>query len=65
MLGAYLFALPPFFGARSVFHQPPLLLMCYDISLFDFQFVGQFNFGCCSLAQEMISVIHFLLCFGE
>jgi hypothetical protein len=37
MLGAYFFAQSPFFGAGSVFHQPPLLLMCYDTLLFDFQ----------------------------
>jgi hypothetical protein len=30
-----------------------------------FSFVGQFGFGCCSLAQEMNSVIYYLPCFGE
>jgi hypothetical protein len=65
MLGAYFFALTPFSGAGSVFHQPPLLSVCYGGLLFIFNFAGQFDFGCCSLAQEMISVIHYLSCFGE
>jgi hypothetical protein len=30
-----------------------------------FSSVGQLGFGCCSLAQEMSSVIHYLPCFGE
>jgi hypothetical protein len=30
-----------------------------------FSFVGQFGFGCCSLAQEMSFVILYLPCFGE
>jgi hypothetical protein len=30
-----------------------------------FSFAGQFGFGCCSLAQEMISVLCYLPCFGE
>jgi hypothetical protein len=30
-----------------------------------FSFAGQFSFGCCSLAQEMSSVVHYLPCFRE
>jgi hypothetical protein len=64
VLGAYFFALSLFFGSSPVFHQPSLLSVCYDGSLF-FNFVGQFDFGCYLLAQEMISVIHYLPCFRE
>jgi hypothetical protein len=38
MLGLYFFALLPFSGAGSVFHQPPLLSVSYDGLLFVFQF---------------------------
>jgi hypothetical protein len=37
-LGAYFFALPPFSGASSLFHKPPLLPVCYDSLPFVFQF---------------------------
>jgi hypothetical protein len=54
-------------GAGSVFHHPPptpcqcvMMVRC----LF-FNFVGQFDFGCYLLAQEMSSVILYLPCFGE
>jgi hypothetical protein len=30
-----------------------------------FNFKGQFDFGCCSLAQEMNFVAHYLPCFRE
>jgi hypothetical protein len=64
-LGSYFFAPPPFSGAGSVFHQhPPPLSMYYDGSLFIFNFAGQFDFLCFSLAQGMISVICYLPCFG-
>jgi hypothetical protein len=53
-MGAYFFALSPFSGAGSVFPQ----------CLF-FKFVGQFDFGCYSLAQEMSFVICYLLCFRD
>jgi hypothetical protein len=42
MLGDYFFALPPFSGAGSVFCQPSLLSVCYDGSLFVFQFFRAF-----------------------
>jgi hypothetical protein len=44
--------------------QPPtpgIMMVC---CLF-FNFVGLFDFGCCSLAQEMIFVIYYLPCFRE
>jgi hypothetical protein len=41
MLGAYFFAPPPFTGSGSVFHQPLLLSVCYESSLFVFQFYGE------------------------
>jgi hypothetical protein len=38
----------------------------FDYSLlFVFCFVGQFGFECCSLAQEIIPVIHYQPFFGE
>jgi hypothetical protein len=45
MLGFYFFALHPFSGAGSVFHQPPLLSVCYDGSLFVFQICGKVLFA--------------------
>jgi hypothetical protein len=44
----------------------PLCCLCFVTAccLF-FSFVGQFSFGCCLLAQDMSSVIHFLPCFGD
>jgi hypothetical protein len=62
-LGAYFLAPPPFSGAGCV-PPAPLLSMFYYCSLF-FSFSRNFSFGCCSLVQEMISVIHYLPCFGE
>jgi hypothetical protein len=50
---------------QVAFHQPPLLSVLYYSSLFVFQFLGQFGFGCCFLAQEMNSVIQYLSCFRE
>jgi hypothetical protein len=44
MLGVYFFALPTFSGVGSVFHKPPPLSMCYDGSLFIFQFCGAVRF---------------------
>jgi hypothetical protein len=57
MLGFYFFVPPPFSGVGSVFHQPLLLTVW---CLF-FSFMGKFSFGCCSLVQEMISVIYYFL----
>jgi hypothetical protein len=40
--------------------------LCFNtVHCLIFSFAGQFSFGCCSLAQEMSSVIHYLPCFGE
>jgi hypothetical protein len=64
MLGVYFFVPPHFSGARSVFHQSPMLSVCYDGSFFVFQFCWAVDFGCCSMPQ-MSSVIHYLPCFGE
>jgi hypothetical protein len=65
-LGAYFFALPPFFWGRfSVPSAPSADSMLLWFTGCFFSFVGQVDFGCCSLAQEMSSVIHYLLCFGE
>jgi hypothetical protein len=36
-----------------------------EYSLLFFSFAGQLGFGCCSLAEEMNSVIHYLPSFGE
>jgi hypothetical protein len=66
MLGVYFFALSPFSEAGSMFRQPPLLSVCYDGLLFVFLILwGQFGFGCCSLVQQMNSVIHYLPFFRE
>jgi hypothetical protein len=42
-------------------HSPCFITVC---CLF-FSFVGKFGFGCCSLAQVIISVIHYLPCLGS
>jgi hypothetical protein len=55
----------PFLWGRLSVCQPSLLSVCYNSSLFVFQFCGQFDLGCCSLAQEMSSMIHYLPCFGK
>jgi hypothetical protein len=62
-LGVYFFALPPFSGTGSVF-QLPLNCPCFiTVYYLLFSFAGQFCFGFCSLAQEMMSVIYYLPCF--
>jgi hypothetical protein len=53
----------PFSGAGSVICQPTLGVMMVHCLFFNF--VGLFDFGCCSLAQEMIFVIHYLPCFRQ
>jgi hypothetical protein len=63
-VGVYFFAPPTFSGAGCVLPPPPLSAFYYS-SLFVFQFFGHFSFGCCSLAQEMSSVIHYPPCFEE
>jgi hypothetical protein len=65
--GLFLYLAPFLWGRVSVLSALPhhycqcVMIVC---CLF-FNFAGQFDFGCCSLAQGMISVIHYLPCFGE
>jgi hypothetical protein len=42
-----------------------LLSACCDGLLFVFNFVELFDFGCCSLAQEMTFVVHYLPYFRQ
>jgi hypothetical protein len=64
--GACFFASPPFSGARSDICQPApccqhVMLVCW---LF-FTFAALFDFGCCSLAQEMSFADHYLVYFRQ
>jgi hypothetical protein len=66
LLGAYFFASHPFSGARSEIHQPALccqriVVVCW---LF-FNFAVSFDFGCCSLAQDMSFVDCYLPYFRQ
>jgi hypothetical protein len=66
LLGAFFCALPPFSGARSEIHQPApcyqrVMLVCWLV----FNFSTLFDFGCCSLAQEMNFVDHYLPYFRQ
>jgi hypothetical protein len=66
LLGACFFAMPFFSGTRSEIRQPPpccqhVMLVCW---LF-FKFAMLFDFGCCSLAQEMNFVDHYLPYFRQ
>jgi hypothetical protein len=63
LLGACFFALPPFSGARSVIcHWAPC---CQHVVMVQFfSFADPFDFGYCSLAQEMCFVVHYLPYFG-
>jgi hypothetical protein len=61
LLGAYFFSSCPFSGARSEIF---LLSVCYAGFLF-FNFATSFAFGCCSLAQEMSFVDHYLPYFRQ
>jgi hypothetical protein len=66
LLGACFFAVPPFSGARSESPQQApccqhVMLICW---LF-FNFVTLFDFGCCSLSQEMSFVPHYLPYFRQ
>jgi hypothetical protein len=48
------FASPPFSGARSVIHQlAPYCQHIVRVCWLFFNFTVSFDFGCCSLAQEM------------
>jgi hypothetical protein len=65
MLEVYFFAPPPFCGAGSVFHQPPPLSMCYDGSLFVFQFCGAVRFWMLLTGSGDDSCDPYIPCFGE
>jgi hypothetical protein len=66
VLRVYVFAPPPpLSGTGSACHLPPPLSILDYSSLFVFQFCGVAWFWCCSLAQKISSVIHFLPCFRE
>jgi hypothetical protein len=59
--GACFFASPPFSGARSVIRQPaPCCQLAVMVFWLFFNFAVLFDFGCCSLAQEMSFVNHYL-----
>jgi hypothetical protein len=66
VFGACFFALPPFSGARSVICQPA---PCYQhvvmVRCLFYNFAELFDFGCCSLAQEMSFVDCYLLYFRQ
>jgi hypothetical protein len=64
MLGVYFFVPSPFSGAGCVPPSPSTDWVLFQFTVC-FQFCGAVSFGFCSLAQEMISVIHYLPCFGE
>jgi hypothetical protein len=51
-------------GHCSVSSLPPLSV-CYMVHCLFFNFAGQFDFGCYSLAQEITFVICYLPCFRE
>jgi hypothetical protein len=62
-LGVYFFA--RLLSLGQVVFQLPTPLSMLDYSSLFISFVGQFGFGCCSLTEEMSSVIHYLPCFRE
>jgi hypothetical protein len=66
LLGACFFALTPFSGAKSEICQPALYCQCVMLVcwLF-FNFATSFDFGCCSLAQKMSFVDHYLPYFRQ
>jgi hypothetical protein len=64
--GSLFLCLAPFPWSRvSVLSAPPAVVMhVVMVQYLFFNFVGQFDFGCCSVVQEMSSVIHYLPCFS-
>jgi hypothetical protein len=66
LLGACFFASPPFSGARSVIRQSA---PCYQnvvmVHCLFFNFAEPLDFGCCSLAQKMSFVVHYLPYFRQ
>jgi hypothetical protein len=60
------FALLPFSEARSVIHQPaPCCQHVVMVPCLFFNFAEPFDFGCCSLAQEMSFVVCYLPYFRQ
>jgi hypothetical protein len=62
-LGVYFFVLPPFSGADCI--SPAPSAVCVLLQFIVCFSLGKFGLGCCYLAQEISSVIHYLPCFGE
>jgi hypothetical protein len=58
--GLFLYLAPFSWGKVSDPSAGPLLSACCDGLLIIFQFCSAFDFGCCSLAQEMSFVDHYL-----
>jgi hypothetical protein len=63
--GLFLFLLPFLWVKVSDLSAGPLLSEGCDGSLFVFHFAEPFDFGCCSLAQEISFVIHYLPYFKQ
>jgi hypothetical protein len=65
-LGACFFASLSFSGAKSVIHQlAPCCQHVVMICCLFFKFAEPFDFGCCSLAQEMSFVVCYLPYFSQ
>jgi hypothetical protein len=66
LLGACFFVLPPFSGAMSVIFQLAPCCQCVVmVCWLFFNFAVSFDFGCCSLAQEMRFVDCYLPYFRQ
>jgi hypothetical protein len=64
--GGLFLCLAPFSGTRSVFCQLAPCCQCVVmVCCLFFNFVELFDFWCCSLAQEMSFVVHYLPCFRQ
>jgi hypothetical protein len=63
--GLFLCLTPFLWDKVSVLSASPLLSACYDGLLMVFNFAVLFDFGCCSLAQEMSFVDCYLLYFRQ
>jgi hypothetical protein len=65
VLGVYFFALPPLSLGRFSILAAPCTVHARLLACLFYRFVGQFSFGCFSLAQEISSMIHYLPGFVE
>jgi hypothetical protein len=63
--GLFLCLTPSLWGKISDLSAGPLLSACCDSLLIVFQFAVFFEFGCCSLAQEMRFLNHYLPYFRQ